>query len=164
MGVGAVFVFLPAAILGGIGSELGTAGTIVSALIGAAAGLLFYKLTMMLIARRQTPELAVRGFAGEMLLGLAIGTGVIGTSFLTGDDFGTEGSIVPVFPGLSLAVFMLTAAHCGRKKHPPRRPDTEQTNFERSLLFRPACPRGVARTPATGRPGVKSAAACHDRG
>ena len=52
MGVGAVFVFLPAAILGGIGSELGTAGTIVSALIGAAAGLLFYKLTMMLIARR----------------------------------------------------------------------------------------------------------------
>ncbi len=115
MGVGAVFVFLPAAILGGIGSELGTAGTIVSALIGAAAGLLFYKLTMMLIARRQTPELAVRGFAGEMLLGLAIGTGVIGTSFLTGDDFGTEGSIVPVFPGLSLAVFMLTAAHRRRK-------------------------------------------------
>ena len=82
MVVGTVFVFLTNAILVGIGPEMDTTGVIVTALIGAAAGLLFYKLTMMLVAKRKTPELALRHFAREILLGLAVGTGFIGISFL----------------------------------------------------------------------------------
>jgi hypothetical protein len=80
--IGTIFVFLTNAILVGIGSELDSTGVIVTALIGAAAGLVLYKLTMLLIARRKTPELALRHFARELLLGLAIGTGFIGVAFL----------------------------------------------------------------------------------
>ena len=82
MVVGTVFVFLTNAILVGVGSEMDTTGVIVTALIGAAAGLLFYKLTMMLVAKRRTPELALSHLPREILLGLAVGTGFIGTSFL----------------------------------------------------------------------------------
>lgn len=82
MVIGIVFVFLTNAILVGVGSEMDTTGVIVTALIGAAAGLIFYKLTMLLVARRKTPELALRGFAREVLLGVAIGAGFIGVSFL----------------------------------------------------------------------------------
>jgi membrane protease YdiL (CAAX protease family) len=80
--IGTVFVFLTDAILVGIGSEMNSTGVIVTALIGGAAGLVFYKLTMLLVARRKTPELAMGGFAREIGLGLAIGTGFIGAAFL----------------------------------------------------------------------------------
>ena len=82
MVIGTVFVFLTNAILVGVGSEMSSTGVIVTALIGAAAGLVFYKLTMWLVAKRKTPELSVRGFGREMLLGLAIGTGFLAVSYL----------------------------------------------------------------------------------
>jgi membrane protease YdiL (CAAX protease family) len=80
--IGVVLVFLTDAILVGIGSEMDATGVIVMSLIGAGAGLLFYKLVMLFLARRKTPELAVRGFAREMLFGLAIGTGFMAVSYL----------------------------------------------------------------------------------
>jgi uncharacterized protein len=80
--IGTVFVFLTDAILVGIGSKMDTRGVIVTALIGGAAGLVFYLLVMRLVARRRTPGLAVRGFLRELLLGLAIGTGFIAASYL----------------------------------------------------------------------------------
>lgn len=80
--IGTVFVFLTNAVLVGVGSEMDSTGVIVTALIGAAAGLVFYKLTMWLVARRKTPELALRGFGRELFLGLAIGTLFIAASYL----------------------------------------------------------------------------------
>ncbi|WP_082487110.1 CPBP family intramembrane glutamic endopeptidase [Leifsonia sp. Root112D2] len=82
MVIGVVFVFLTDAILVGIGSEMDTTGVVVTALIGGAAGLVFYTLVMKFVARRQTPELAVRGIARETLLGMAIGTGFMAVSYL----------------------------------------------------------------------------------
>lgn len=80
--IGTVFVFLTNAILVGVGSEMDTTGVIVTALIGAAAGLLFYTLTMWLVARRRTPELTLRGIGRETVLGLAIGVLFIAVSYL----------------------------------------------------------------------------------
>ncbi|WP_144710770.1 type II CAAX endopeptidase family protein [Curtobacterium pusillum] len=82
MVIGTVFVFLTNAILVGVGSEMDSTGVIVTALIGAAAGLLFYKLTMWLVARRSTPELSLRHFGRETVFGLAIGTVFIAASYL----------------------------------------------------------------------------------
>jgi membrane protease YdiL (CAAX protease family) len=79
--IGAVFVFLTDAILVGIGSEMNSTGVIVMALIGAAAGLVFYKLVMVFVARRTTPELSIRHFFRETLLGILIGTGFMAVCY-----------------------------------------------------------------------------------
>ncbi|ROP74622.1 CPBP family intramembrane glutamic endopeptidase [Curtobacterium sp. PhB115] len=80
--IGTVFVFLTNAILVGVGSEMDSTGVIVTALVGAAAGLVFYKLTMWLVARRRTPELTVRGIGLETAFGLAIGVLFVAVSYL----------------------------------------------------------------------------------
>lgn len=80
--IGIVLVFLTYAILVGIGSEMDTTGVVTTALIGGAAGLVFYKLVMRYVARRKTPELAARGFLRESLLGMAFGTGFVTLSYL----------------------------------------------------------------------------------
>jgi membrane protease YdiL (CAAX protease family) len=81
--IGVVFVFLTDAILVGIGSELDTTGIIVMALIGAAAGLLFYTLVMKFVARRSLPELALKRAGKQLLLGGIIGAAFISVSYLT---------------------------------------------------------------------------------
>jgi membrane protease YdiL (CAAX protease family) len=80
--IGLVFVFLTDAILVGVGSEMPTSGVISMALVGAAAGLLFYKLTMAFVARRPTPELSLRRAPRELGLGLAIGAAFIAGSYV----------------------------------------------------------------------------------
>lgn len=82
MVIGTVFVFLTNAILVGVGSEMHATGVVVTALIGAAAGLVFYKLTMWLVARRPTPELTLRHSGRELVAGLGIGALFVLASYL----------------------------------------------------------------------------------
>ncbi|MCV7230138.1 CPBP family intramembrane glutamic endopeptidase [Mycolicibacterium komossense] len=110
MVIGTVSVFLPNVILARVGAEMGATGAIVTALLGAAVGLVFYQLTMRYVAVRPTPELAPRRFAREMLLGLAVGSAFIGAAVLVVAAAGVYRVVWAPRDALATVVFALAVS------------------------------------------------------
>jgi membrane protease YdiL (CAAX protease family) len=75
--VGIAAIGLVDALLVGLGSNLGTAGTVIGALLGGAATIVLYRIVMHRLAGRQTPELARAGWLGDALVGASIGAGFV---------------------------------------------------------------------------------------
>ena len=61
----------------GLGDRLGTAGSIIGALLGGAAAILVYRAVMQHLAGRATPEIARTGWLRQALVGASIGAGFV---------------------------------------------------------------------------------------
>jgi len=75
--IGIAAIVLVDAVFVNVGSGLGTAGTVISAVLGAVAAVLLYRLVMHRLARRATPELATSGALRQSVQGIALGSGFI---------------------------------------------------------------------------------------